>query len=139
MSRSLEDQIRGRCVHFNGTGNDACEAGIRYDEFRKMPRPFCFPCLRGGSFKGEEFECPKRRWPSDEEVKAELDEHAVHVKKFMAVGPLVRRIKEEHRGKSWGGVEECPVCKGRLHLSHAAYNGHIHGSCETPDCLRWME
>jgi hypothetical protein len=41
--------------------------------------------------------------------------------------------------KSWQGIEECPVCKGRLRLSHAAYNGHVHGRCETEGCLAWME
>ena len=36
-------------------------------------------------------------------------------------------------------VIECPVCKGRLHLSQAAYNGHVHGTCETEGCVSWME
>jgi len=36
-------------------------------------------------------------------------------------------------------VVECPACKGRLHLSQAAYNGHVHGKCETDGCVSWME
>lgn len=36
-------------------------------------------------------------------------------------------------------VVECPVCKGRLHLSQAACNGHVHGKCETEGCVAWME
>lgn len=36
-------------------------------------------------------------------------------------------------------VVECPACKGRLHLSIAAYNGHVHGKCETDGCVAWME
>jgi len=36
-------------------------------------------------------------------------------------------------------VIECPQCKGRLHLSQAAYNGHVHGHCETKGCVSWME
>lgn len=29
--------------------------------------------------------------------------------------------------------------EGRLHLSQSSYNGHVHGRCETDDCVRWME
>ena len=36
-------------------------------------------------------------------------------------------------------VIECPVCKGRLQLSQAAYNGHVWGKCETKGCVQWME
>ena len=36
-------------------------------------------------------------------------------------------------------VIECPVCKGRLHLSQSGYNGHVRGKCETKDCLNWIE
>ncbi len=36
-------------------------------------------------------------------------------------------------------VVECPICKGRLHLSQSAYNGHCHGKCETDNCVSWME
>jgi hypothetical protein len=28
---------------------------------------------------------------------------------------------------------------GWLHLSQSAYNGHVHGKCETDDCVSWME
>ena len=37
------------------------------------------------------------------------------------------------------GVVECPICKGQLHLSQSAYNGHVWGKCETADCIAWME
>lgn len=36
-------------------------------------------------------------------------------------------------------VIECPVCKGRLHLSQSSLNGHCHGKCETEGCVAWME
>lgn len=36
-------------------------------------------------------------------------------------------------------VVECPVCKGRLHLSQSSLNGHVHGKCETEGCVSWME
>ncbi|KKN46563.1 hypothetical protein LCGC14_0671570 [marine sediment metagenome] len=34
---------------------------------------------------------------------------------------------------------ECPLCKGVLHYTVAALNGHVHGKCETENCLGWME
>ena len=39
----------------------------------------------------------------------------------------------------WQDMVECPVCKGKLHLSHAAVNGHVWGKCETAGCVEWME
>jgi len=52
---------------------------------------------------------------------------------------VMEKVKKEHEGESWQGVVECPVCKGKLHVSHAEYNGHVHGKCETEGCLAWME
>lgn len=37
------------------------------------------------------------------------------------------------------GVVTCPACKGRLHLTQSAYNGHVYGQCETKGCISWME
>jgi hypothetical protein len=53
--------------------------------------------------------------------------------------PLISEVKRNHKGKNWQGVVTCPVCKGRLRLSHAAYNGHVWGQCETEGCVSWME
>lgn len=36
-------------------------------------------------------------------------------------------------------IVECPICKGRLHLSQSSFNGHCHGHCETDGCVSWME
>lgn len=39
-----------------------------------------------------------------------------------------------------GGELPCPVCNaGTLRYSRASYNGHVHASCSTTDCVRWME
>ena len=53
--------------------------------------------------------------------------------------PLCQRIKREHKGQDWHGVEVCPACKGRLHLSHSGLNGHVCGKCETEGCVSWVE
>lgn len=63
-------------------------------------------------------------------------------KRLSVLGNVMRGIKpwrDAHKGKSAAEVVECPACNGRLHLSIAAYNGHVHGKCETPGCVSWME
>ncbi len=40
---------------------------------------------------------------------------------------------------SVAGACACPVClTGTLHYTRA-YNGHVHASCSTESCVRWME
>lgn len=65
--------------------------------------------------------------------KAELDKAvaALNVASAWRVTPKPANDRHE--------VIECPVCKGRLHLSQSAYNGHVHGKCETEGCVSWME
>jgi hypothetical protein len=59
-----------------------------------------------------------------------------HLRHIIAIS---KRIKEDHKGKDWQGSEECPICQGRLLLSHSKTLGHVAGSCETSNCLNWME
>jgi hypothetical protein len=61
------------------------------------------------------------------------------IERFMKAGPIVSEVKREHRGQNWKGVKPCPVCGGNLHLTHASYNGHVWGQCETKGCLSWIE
>ena len=43
-------------------------------------------------------------------------------------------------GFSGAGWMPCPVCKiGKLSYSRASYNLHVHASCSTDTCVRWME
>lgn len=135
MSKSVREQIANRCTHFNGVQHDTCRAGCSYKQFQGKQT---LPCLRSQDLD-QSVKCDKRQWVSEEEIQKELDEIELEMKKFMTAGPLIKRIKREHRGEDWKGVEECPVCKGKLHMSHAKYNGHVWGKCETKDCLAWME
>lgn len=47
----------------------------------------------------------------------------------------------EKEGKKRGiiGQVKCPRCHGILHYSIASSNGHVWGSCETEDCLHWIQ
>ncbi|MCK9558338.1 MAG: hypothetical protein M0R50_09905 [Candidatus Cloacimonetes bacterium] len=72
----------------------------------------------------------------EDDIQSEIDKM---IERMDKTDPLVNRIKAEHKKKDWAGIEVCPICGGKLHLTHAAYNGHVSGSCETADCLNWME
>lgn len=135
---TLKEQIAGRCVHFNGIQNKACEAGVNYDQFAGK-----LPCLKSRLFSGQNrpaaHPCDKQQFPSDEQVAKELAEHAAAEEKFMKLTPLLREMKAKHRKTGFSGVVECPVCKGKLSLGVSSYNGHTRGKCETKDCLAWIE
>lgn len=53
----------------------------------------------------------------------------------------------DHLGGPWkrgtasaSGEIKCPVCEdGTLRFTRSGYNGCIHASCSTEDCVRWME
>ncbi len=147
----------GQCLHFNGSQNKLCKRGVNYQQFRPG-----MPCIqvihrsaRGGTYlrageqpaKTEPFpgaqpkeRCPFYEEPTDEQVQAERAESdAAMERTFAAI-----KVASEWRVRPKPALDraaclECPVCKGRLHLTQSSYNGHVHGKCETPGCVAWME
>lgn len=145
----------GSCIHFNGSQHDLCERGIAYAQFRPG-----IPCIKfveksanGGTYlkpgekaaerrpwKYDGKPCPFYQAPTDEQVQADREES----ERVMARFKVALKVASEWRVKpkpaqSRHEVVECPVCKGRLHLSQSSYNGHVHGKCETDKCVHWME
>lgn len=145
----------GTCIHFNGIQNAKCKAGLPYPAGP-------IPCIKvihktanGGTYflpgelpaKSEPFSgaakalpCPLYLEPTDEQIQAhrveqEADMNNAIVAMTVAGKWRVRPKPAQDRSE----VVECPICKGRLHLSQSAYNGHVHGKCETADCVSWME
>lgn len=129
------------CKHFTGLWKQTeCRAGVKYDQFRtpELKRgegslSFAFPCLHK-----EVTCCAKREYKTPEEEKREEEEIARHIQATMKA----RRAIVEHAGGKRGvtGKINCTACPdGSLHYSIAACNGHIHASCTTSGCLRWME
>jgi hypothetical protein len=131
---TLHDQIAKRCIHFNGVLNDNCEAGICYKTIKDLP---CFRKSVDMNAKPES--CVNCEWPTEEYISEILEEADRESARMMMASDLIEKIKRDHKGKNWTGIEVCPVCGGDLHLSHAACNGHIWGKCTTPDCLSWIE
>jgi len=126
----------GRCQHFTGIQNTTCNAGVVYEQVR-VNGPI--PCITLNGTRNDC--CPKYREPTPEEIAADEAE-------FEAVTARYRLVMEAIRGwRTWTKknrvakqeVVECPACKGRLHLSQAAYNGHVWGKCETAGCVDWMQ
>ena len=62
--------------------------------------------------------------------------------KAMKQMELAQPVISQWRSKPPRGKQEvitCPVCAGKLHLSQAAYNGHVRARCETQGCIAFIE
>jgi hypothetical protein len=131
----------GWCIHFrDASRNTSCEAGVEYDAFRgtKFDRRPCFLDDAGQS-KADALPCEHLRRPTAEEIAAHEAWLEGRLNKMRTVMVGIADWRKRNKGRSFGEVVECPACKGRLHLSIAASNGHVHGHCETEGCVSWME
>lgn len=155
--RSIAEQHQQWCVHYHrdpekmfGKGVEKCRAGVSYDELSRvgeLGRTGCslrLPCIRShhepeGRRGQPLFECLKLQWPTAEESAEHEREADEAIDRLMACMPLLDGIRRNHKGQDWNGTAECSTCGKSLHLRHAACNGHIHGQCETVDCVSFME
>ncbi len=125
------------CRHFNGIHGPGmrkdhvqCTVGQTVNDYREHNGYMnVWGCINGNACKSK---CPK----FDPYTKAECDaDDAETEARIKIVVAAYRSIPST--GSS--GIVECVKCKGKLHWSRAACNGHIHAKCETDDCLSWME
>jgi hypothetical protein len=157
---------KGTCINFNGIQFPCCKAGVNYHDAFNGKTPGLFmrmPCIEfrerpihgNGTYikagektmrvdvcrKGESaIPCSLRQEPTDEQIQADRKETDEHFEKVQ----VALKVASEWRIKprpDHDRVEtiECPICKGKLLLSQSAYNGHVHGKCETHNCVSWME
>lgn len=141
----------GWCIHYRydrtakRMADSACDAGVRYGDIagkddlgivRRLP---CFLNEKQQPAHAEAVSCPKFRAPTQEEIKAHEEWVEKRMGRLRTVMLGIASWREAHKGQSCDEVVECPACGGRLHLSIAAYNGHVHGKCETAGCVSWME
>lgn len=159
---------RGTCIHFNGLFGEkpTCGAGVEYAKAFDNSRPglmLRMPCIefrelpthgRGTYVKAGEatiiqpvdrrgelaIPCPHRVEPTDEQIQQAREQSDAALAKHLAAIRVASawRVKPKPQADR-AEVVECPVCNGRLHLSQSACNGHVHGKCETPQCVEWME
>lgn len=138
------------CIHYRFNRNvmrmadGTCCAGVRYgdiagEEPGAMRR---LPCFLGPNLKPKEADavaCSSFRAPTPEEVRLHEEWIEGRMGLLTKVMTAIKPWRDAHKGKAASEVVECPGCAGRLHLSIAAYNGHVHGNCETKGCVSWME
>jgi len=139
--RTLEEQIGGRCKHFNGVQHRTCDKGVVYDDIRLEGVPG-LPCFRGKMNGGKP--CRLCEFPTAEEVEAECQE----IRDGFDQTTKARAAIVAHLGGPWkkgmagsSGRIDCPAC-GKpqcLTFSRSGYNGHIHAKCSTDNCVAWME
>lgn len=136
------------CLYFNprpgmGAADLDCALGI---DRRALPpikdkgeARFNMPCIEGHLLPGGACAiCPKWERRTKESGEARALTVLRSMRRMTVVWPVIAAWRKKAPiGKQ--EVIECPVCKGRLHLLQSSYNGHVHGRCETPDCLNWME
>lgn len=145
---------RGQCKHFNGIQNNQCRAGVAYT--RPLPcTEYIERTADGATFlrAGEEAAtvtyveafadappCPCREVPTEEEVQASRREAEDQLSKTLTAIKVAGewRVRPKPSVDRYGTVE-CPICKGKLHLSQSSCNGHVHGQCETEGCVSWRE
>jgi len=141
-----------RCRHYNGSyHNKTCLAGVCYRDVTPKPdepgSAYRIPCkavTSGHGLKvlqetGPQGTCRKFENVTAEDIAADEEAMAKAMERMMATIPLCAKVKAAHKGENWSGTDVCPVCKGVIRLSHAGYNGHVHGRCETADCVSFME
>lgn len=142
----------GWCIHYRaptglglgGKRHDTCEAGVPFSRWAgpKFQTRFAQqPCFldENGQSKPDALPCEYLRRPTPEEIAADKAWMDAYWEKMRVVFAAIMPWRKRHKGKSFGEVIECPVCKGRLHLSISSYNNHVHGRCETEGCVSWME
>jgi hypothetical protein len=132
------------CVEFRTMAqNKTCEAGIDYtalnggSEYRRMYQLPCF--IKAGEKPGTRIQCDHFRAPTDEEV-AQFKQLAEDRRSLVVtVKAAISGWRVTHQGCSHSEVIVCPACRGQLHLSIRAHNGHVQGRCETSGCVSWSE
>lgn len=124
--KTLEEQISGKCKHFNGIMNERCKADVLYTDVRGDKKPYEFPCLDRSKTN-----CLKAIFPTPEEVTKQLNE--INISTGKTIGVLIA-IK---KGNAPKGTVPCP-CGGSVHYVKAQSNGHVHAKCDTCD-LSLME
>lgn len=135
------------CHHYaRGSGAGMiCKAGMDLKTVKRVPAGAgqikWGPCIEGHTLANPHEHCPHwiRRTREQGEARADAIEQAIG--RMTVAMPVVdgwRSWTDKNRVAKQE-VIECPMCKGRLHLSQSAYNGHVLGKCETDNCVSWME
>lgn len=142
------DFDRNYCAHYapqpGGVKQDycalGCDASMRMNNARLAGAPNMTPCIGGHNMPGVLALCPKWERRSLEHAEARADSFERAMRRMAVVMPFVNEWRTKPKPThNRSEIVECPECKGKLHLTQSSYNGHVHGYCETKDCVSWME
>ncbi len=131
--KSIEEQIGGKCVHFNGIQNESCKCGINYKQaFGERPI-MKMPCVkdRMKHLTDELIACNHLQFPTSEEVKKEIEDGDKHIKLLLAALSAVKKNIKETREKR--SSIKCPNGDHELSYTQAESNGHIWMACKSCD------
>lgn len=145
----------GWCIHYGydrAKGGATCAAGCQPEKFLEkaardekgkliLPLIEVQPCFltETGASKPNAFPCERLRRPTPEEISAHEEWVKGRMDRLRKVMEAIAPWRKANKGKSAAETIACPNCQGRLYLSIAAYNGHVHGKCATPGCVEWRE
>lgn len=137
------------CQHYGrGKGADMiCKAGVDLKTMQRVEVPEgkqrvkWGPCIGGHLLPNPQEHCVHWIRRTREMGEKRADAHAKSMLLFEKVMPVVDKWRTWTDSNPVSKIEtiNCPACGGKLHLSQSSYNGHVHGKCETPDCVAWME
>lgn len=140
-----------------------CKAGVVYlDQFGRAPKDdpsshiegvgyyesagiFKRMCCTDGGDRSEDEQralCPKWLRNTEQHGIERHEEIEGAMNRMRMAGAVVSKWRTWTKKNRVAKQEaiECPTgCGGKLHLSQAAYNGHVWGKCTTDGCLAWME
>lgn len=149
MSRESTIEFdRNYCVHYapkpGMAQRDYCAFGYdasgRMQDARERGEPNMTPCIGGHKTPNVFNLCSRWERRSLEHAEKRADAVEATMKRMAIVIPAVNKWRVQPKpSANRQEVIECPACKGRLHLSQSAYNGHVHCKCETEHCVSWME
>jgi hypothetical protein len=136
---------KNSCKYFNGVQDDhsVCGMNINYRQLvggndhgwiRRLP---CFTFREED--KPNQVHCDSFTLPTLEELADFETTLRLLLERHAKAMPLIFTMKKEYHGRDGQQIIDCPICGGRLHMTHAAMNGHVWGKCETPDCMEWIE
>lgn len=140
------DHERAYCVHYAPREGNGCLAGMDREQIQCVPTEGMDgkrmlkwgPCINGHTLADPFSHCPKWERRSLEEAEKYADQVEASLQNMAVVQPAISAWRDKPpRGKT--EVIECPACKGRLHLSQAACNGHVRARCETAECVNFIE
>jgi len=119
-----------------------CEAGCDIANIKRAQIPGKAlkwgPCIEGHLLPDAKALCPKWERYTREQGEAYADDVERSLRKLTIAGPFIAAWRKKGpQGKAES--VECPVCKGKLHLSQSGYNGHVRAHCETADCISFIE